>query len=400
MQAVVNIGMVGHVDHGKTTLTASLTGKWTDTHSEELRRGISIRLGFADTSFYKCPSCERYSTKPKCPYCGSPTEFQRRVSFVDAPGHEMLMATVLSGAMVMDGAILVIAANEPCPQPQTREHLMALQIAGVKNLVVAQNKIELVSEEKALEHYHQIKAFLSKTPYAEAPILPISAIHRANLDKLIETLEREIPTPARDPNLPARMFTIRSFDVNYPGTEPENLQGGVLGGTLKQGRLTVGEEIEINPGLETGGRWTPLHTKIASLHAEKTSLQEAGPGGLIGVGTLLDPSLTKADRLAGSIVGEVGKLPPTVQSLELEMHLMERVVGTAEEQKSSPLSPSEMIVLTIGTSTCLGTLTKLRGERVEVRLKTPVCVEQGERVAISRRVGGRWRLAGHGIVLS
>lgn len=398
MQAVVNIGMVGHVDHGKTTLTEALTGKWTDTHSEELRRGISIKLGFSDVSFYRCSSCGRYSNKSKCSFCASPAEFSRRVSFVDAPGHEMLMATVLSGAMVMDGAILVIAANEPCPQPQTREHLTALQIAGVKKVVVAQNKIELVGE-KALEHYEQIRRFLSDTPYANAPIIPISAIHRANLDKLIEALEREIPTPQRDPTLPARMLTIRSFDVNYPGAKPEELKGGVLGGTLRQGRIKVGDEIEIKPGVTVGGTCRPLTTKVVTLQAEETTLQEAHPGGLIGVGTLLDPSLTKADGLAGSRVGEVGKLPPVVQTLELEVHLMERVVGTAEQLEAKPLVPNEMLVVTVGTATCLGTITRLRGERVEVRLRSPTCVDQGERVAISRKVGGRWRLAGHGIVL-
>ena len=151
-QAVVNIGMVGHVDHGKTTLTEALSGVWTDVHSEELRRGISIRLGYADTSFYRCPSCELYTTKKTCPRDGSETEFLRRVSFVDAPGHETLMATMLSGAAIMDGAVLVIAANEPCPQPQTKEHLMALDIIGVHNIVVVQNKIELLSREKAIDH--------------------------------------------------------------------------------------------------------------------------------------------------------------------------------------------------------------------------------------------------------
>ncbi|MFN4133834.1 MAG: GTP-binding protein, partial [Candidatus Hadarchaeales archaeon] len=111
--------MIGHIDHGKTTLTEALTGVWTDTHSEEIKRGITIKLGYADASFYRCPECERYSSKEKCPYCGAETEFLRRVSFVDAPGHEMLMATMLSGAAIMDGALLVVAANEPCPQPQT-----------------------------------------------------------------------------------------------------------------------------------------------------------------------------------------------------------------------------------------------------------------------------------------
>jgi len=149
----VNIGMIGHVDHGKTTLTQRLTGKWTDEHSEELKRGISIRLGYADAAFYKCPTCndpECYSTQKTCPNCKGKTELLRVVSFVDAPGHETLMATMLSGAAIMDGAILVIAANEVCPQPQTREHLMALEIIGAKRIIIVQNKIDLVSEEDAV----------------------------------------------------------------------------------------------------------------------------------------------------------------------------------------------------------------------------------------------------------
>ena len=146
-QPEINIGMIGHVDHGKTTLTQRLTGKWADEHSEELKRGISIKLGYADAAFYKCPKCKDpacYCVKNKCPKCGSTAELLRVVSFVDAPGHETLMAIMLSGAAIMDGAVLVIAANELCPQPQTREHLAALDISGIKNIVIVQNKIDLV----------------------------------------------------------------------------------------------------------------------------------------------------------------------------------------------------------------------------------------------------------------
>ncbi|MCK5721180.1 MAG: translation initiation factor IF-2 subunit gamma, partial [Gammaproteobacteria bacterium] len=107
--------MVGHVDHGKTTLVSALSGIWTDTHSEEMKRGISIRLGYADTTFMKCPDCpapQCYTVAKKCEHCGAKTEDSRTISFVDAPGHETLMATMLSGAAIMDGAVLVIAANE------------------------------------------------------------------------------------------------------------------------------------------------------------------------------------------------------------------------------------------------------------------------------------------------
>ena len=152
------------------------------------------------------------------------------------------MATMLSGAAIFDGALLLIAANEPCPQPQTREHLVALQIVGVKNLVVVQNKIDLVNSKKAKENYRQIKAFLKGTAYAGAPVIPISAQRKVNLDALLEAVEENIPTPKRNPEADPLMFIARSFDVNRPGTEFSSLEGGVLGGTVKQGTLKVGDE--------------------------------------------------------------------------------------------------------------------------------------------------------------
>lgn len=397
-QAVVNIGMIGHVDHGKTTLVEALSGIWTDTHSEEIKRGITIRLGYADTSFMRCRSCGRYSTKEKCPYCGGETELSRRVSFVDAPGHEALMATTLCGAAIMDGAVLVIAANEPCPQPQTKEHLAALNIAGVHRVVVAQNKIELVPKEKLLEHYQQIRNFLSGTFAAEAPVIPVSAIHRANLDVLIEEIEKNIPTPPRDLSRPPLMYVARSFDTNRPGTRPEELVGGVVGGMLSQGRLRVGDEIEILPGIQEGGTSLPLRSRVASIQAGKERLEEAVPGGLIGISTLLDPSLTKADRLVGCVVGKEGAMPPVLSSLELEVHLMERVVGLPQEVEVKPLAQGEQLVLNVGTATTVGTVVRMKGERAEVKLTRLVCAFAGARVALSRRVGGRWRLIGYGIL--
>ena len=149
-QPEVNIGTIGHVDHGKTTLVQALTGVWASRHSEELKRGITIKLGYADMPIYKCPKCEppkNYTIKPYCD-CNSEAQFVRAISFVDAPGHEALMATMLSGAAIMDGAILVIAADEPCPQPQTREHLAAAEVSGIKNLIIVQNKIDIVDEKK------------------------------------------------------------------------------------------------------------------------------------------------------------------------------------------------------------------------------------------------------------
>ena len=247
-QPVVNIGTIGHVDNGKSTLVQALTGKFPDDHSEELKRGISIRLGYADTEFRKCPKCpepEAYTIEITCPKCGTPSEYLRRVSFVDCPGHEVLMATLLSGATLMNGAILLIAANSRCPQPQTREHLAAMEILKIPNIVIAQNKIELVTEEEAKRNYKEIQDFIKGTIAENAPIVPISAMHKANLDVLICEIEKTIPTPDFDIDSPLEMYVARSFDINRPGTKPDKLKGGALGGTIIKGQVKVGDEIEI-----------------------------------------------------------------------------------------------------------------------------------------------------------
>src|SRR5690606_29689280 len=234
--------MVGHVDHGKTTLVRALSGSWTDQHSEEVKRGISIRLGYADATFRKCPSCpdpDAFTVEEKCPHCGADTEILRTVSFVDSPGHETLMATMLSGAAIMDGAVLVIAANEPCPQPQTKEHLMALDVIGVKDVIVVQNKIDIVSKERAIESYQEIKDFVKGTCAEDAPIIPVSAQQGANIDILIEIIQEKIRTPRRSLRKAPRLYVARSFDINKPGSLPEAMVGGVIGGSLIQGKLKV-----------------------------------------------------------------------------------------------------------------------------------------------------------------
>jgi translation initiation factor 2 subunit 3 len=399
----INIGMIGHVDHGKTTLTQRLTGKWTDEHSEELKRGISIKLGYADAAFYKCPSCDEpdcYCTTKKCPSCGSATELLRVVSFVDAPGHETLMAIMLSGAAIMDGALLVIAANEHCPQPQTREHLTALDIARIKNIVIVQNKIDLVSEKNAMKNYEQILNFVKGTCAEGAPIIPVSAHHDINIGVLIKMMEERIPTPERDLDKPPLMYVARSFDINKPGARPSELRGGVIGGSLIQGVLKNGEEIEIAPGrrIEVEGRKTleTITTTVDSLFTGGKSVDKATPGGLIAIGTHLDPARTKSDSFAGKVAGKCRGLPPTLEDFGLSIHLLKRVVGTIEEKNVEPIKTNEPLMLTIGTATTVGIVSEFHGEKVGVKLKLPVCANEGQHIAISRRIDGRWHLIGYG----
>ncbi|MCW4008908.1 MAG: translation initiation factor IF-2 subunit gamma [Candidatus Bathyarchaeota archaeon] len=403
-QPEVNIGTIGHVDHGKTTLVQALTGVWASRHSEELKRGITIRLGYADMPIYKCPKCEppkNYSTKPVCPNCASETVFVRAASFVDAPGHEALMATMLSGAAIMDGALLVIAADEPCPQPQTREHLAAAQIIGIKNIIIVQNKIDIVDEKRARESYREIKEFVKGTIAENAPIIPISAQRAINIDVLLNAIEEIIPTPKRDETKPPLMYIVRSFDVNKPGTSIKELQGGIIGGTITQGKFAVGDEIEIRPGVsvEKEGKtvYAPLVSEIVSLHAGEKEVKEATCGGLVGVGTLLDPSYTKADGLIGNIAGKTGMLPPVVSELTLETHILDRAVGTKELLKVEKINPDETLLLHVGAAVNIGKITSIKNNIVKIKLSRPICTQPNARVALSRKIAARWRLIGYGI---
>ncbi len=379
-QPEVNIGTIGHVDHGKTTLVQSLTGVWASRHSEELKRGITIKLGYADLPIYKCPKCEapNYSTKPTCPKCASKTVFIRAISFVDAPGHEALMATMLSGAAIMDGAILVIAADEQCPQPQTREHLAAAEVSGIKNIIIVQNKIDVVDEKRALQSYQEIKNFVKGTVAENAPIIPVSAQRQINIDVLLNAIEEIIPTPKRDETKPPFMFIVRSFDVNKPGTPIEEMEGGIVGGTMIQGKFRVGDEIEIRPGVmaEREGKTTynPLISEIVSLQAGEQNVKEATCGGLVGVGTSLDPSYAKADGLTGNIAGKAGLLPPTLTELTLEAHVLERAVGTKELLKVERINIDETLLLHVGAAVNTGKVTAVKGNLVRVKLSRPVCV--------------------------
>ncbi len=409
-QPLINIGTAGHVDHGKSTLVYALTGIWPAKHSEEQKRGITIKLGYANTTIMRCPVCkepERWTTSAlspdgHCRYCGSILEPVRMVSFVDSPGHEMLMATMLSGAAVMDAALLVIDASMPCPQPQTKEHFKALEITGVKNIIVVQNKVEIVSRDEALKNYMQIKDFLRGTFAEDAPIIPVSALHKANLDLLIEAIQKFMPTPSRDESKDPIMHVIRSFDVNRPGTPVSELKGGVIGGSIVQGVLKVGDEIEILPGakIKERGRikYIPLHTRIVGLKSGEVELKIARPGGLIGISTELDPSLTKADSMASNVVGKPGRLPEPVYELTLEYELFDVVVGTAKPIKVERPRIGEDMAIHVGSARSLGKVTKVKKDVMELKLVLPIVPFRGGKVAISRRIFNRWRLIGHGVI--
>lgn len=387
----INIGIVGHIDHGKTTLLYKLSGKWASTHSEELKRGITIKLGYADIVIYKDEKGRLNRAK------GTPL---RHVSFVDAPGHEMLMATMLSGAAMIDGAILVVAANEGI-KPQTIEHLMALQAKKVKNLIVVQNKIDLIDAEQAKKNYAAVKELL-KGKYDNAPIIPVSALQEVNLDKIYEAI-MEMPVPDRKEDAEPIFIVARSFDINKPGTTPENIHGTVLGGALKQGKLKTGDIIEIKPGRVVKEanqiKHHTLKTKIVKLFKGSRETKELTPGGSMSVETELDMAVGKSDLLAGNVASLAGKLPELATSVRIKHRLFPEVFGAGGHAKVEPIKPSEMLMLSINTSMTIGVVKRIKGDIIELSLKIPAVPFKGDNAGIARNINNHWRLIGYGEIL-
>lgn len=390
----INVGIVGHIDHGKTTLLQRLSGKWADTHSEELKRGITIKLGYADAIVKD----EDGTLTVNLESTGTPIRY---ITFVDAPGHEMLMATMLSGAAIMDAAILVVAANEGI-RPQTQEHLIALKAKKIKKIIIVQNKIDLVSKEQAMRNYKEIKKFVKGTIAEDAPIIPISAVQGVNIDKVLaELCDIKISKP--HPNEKPLFLIARSFDINKPGTKIKNLHGGVLGGALKQGILKIGDIIEIKPGYsykkQNVHKYKTIKSKIVSMHKGEYPIEEATSGGSLAIETELDPSLTKADSLSGSVASTEGFLPDVSDKITIQYTLFDEIFGTGKHEHVQNLKPNEMLMLSLNTSITVGQVLKVKKEKAELSLKIPVVPLKGESIGIARNLNNHWRLIGFGEII-
>ncbi|EME39517.1 hypothetical protein DOTSEDRAFT_138863 [Dothistroma septosporum NZE10] len=422
-QATINIGTIGHVAHGKSTVVKAISGVQTVRFKNELERNITIKLGYANAKIYKCdndecprPTCYRsYKSEkevdPPCerPGCDGTYRLLRHVSFVDCPGHDILMSTMLSGAAVMDAALLLIAGNETCPQPQTSEHLAAIEIMKLQHIVILQNKVDLMREEAAAQHFESIRRFIRGTVADGSPIVPISAQLKFNIDAINEMLVSRIPVPIRNFQDDPHLIVIRSFDVNKPGSEIEELQGGVAGGSILTGILKLGDEIEIRPGIvskdEKGAiQCKPILSRIVSLFAENNSLKFAVPGGLIGVGTRIDPTLCRADRLVGFVLGLKGKLPEIYTEIEVNYFLLRRLLGVktadGKQAKVAKLAKNEVLMVNIGSTATGAKVLAVKADLARLQLTAPACTATGEKIALSRRIEKHWRLIGWATIVS
>jgi translation initiation factor 2 subunit 3 len=320
---------------------------------------------------------------------------------VDCPGHEAYLATMLGGASVMDTACLIIAANQTViPQPQTAEHLIAAELMGLDRILVLQNKLDLLSHAEADESYAKIKAFVTGTPAADAPLLPISAQHGWGTQRVLELLTG-MPPPPRDLQAPPRLTCVRSFDVNRP-TEfrpGDALHGAVIGGTLDRGVLVVGDWLEIRPGVLRAGangrvQAQPILTRVRGLRCETTELPYAVPGSLIAVATDLDPGLSIANGMVGQRVGAPGTLPPIVGEITVRLRKLKRdTFPFGKHRVGDRVRICSNVMATEATVTDVDDK-----RRLTLCLDRPLCIGEGENVAILRhhREAGRELLEGTG----
>ena len=380
-QATHLVGTLGHVSEGKSTLIRALTGVKTQRHAAEQERNITIHLGYANCKVYQ----NRVTGELKAGAMPPSGEWSlvAHLSFVDCPGHEAYLATMLGGASVMDSACLIIAANQDqIPQPQTLEHLIAAELMGLDRIAIVQNKLDLVDEAAANANYAKIRALVD-----DKPIFPAAAQHGWGVSRVLDYVTRALPPPNRNLNAPALLTCVRSFDVNKPTVvgPATSLVGAVIGGTLQQGVLAVGDWLEVRPGILRRGPAgelvaQPVLSRVRGLRCDATDLPYAIPGSLIAIATDLDPGLSIANGMVGQRVGVPGTLPPIAGELSLRLYRLKRDNHSFGKHKVG-----DRVRVCSNVMTVEGKVTAIADSKhLTVTLSRPLCVGIGERVGLLR----------------
>lgn len=404
-QAIFNCGTAGHVSHGKSTVVHKLTGTRTQKYSKEQEKNITIKLGYANCKFYLNTQTNTVHAFPSGtkepvmdPDTDQPLVLLSTVSFVDCPGHELYMATMVSGSKIMDYAMVVIAANEQIPRPQTHHHIIALDYSHIEDLSFVLNKLDLVKQKDVQLIKGQLDTYLQGMDMSDRMIHPISAATGDNVQELCQFLAAKvysrIPKTIKQSMQPLKMNIVRSYNVNRPNTPLKDLVGAVVGGTIETGILTVGDQIELRPGVITmkdGQRVVqPLVGYVEKMESDHNQLQTAIPGGLVGVNLSIYAGLSNDDHLKGQVLGHVGTLPNMYDTLKGRFRLFD--IRTPGDTSSDSLiefrlgMKVDLVVNGISNVSAeivsLKTKTPSKGS-LELRLKSPVVLDMEHgRVAI------------------
>ncbi len=380
----VNIGTIGHVDHGKTTLTAAITSVMSvlnggkskkfdeiDNAPEERERGITIATAHVE-----------YETA------------NRHYAHVDCPGHADYVKNMITGAAQMDGAILVVSAADG-PMPQTREHILLARQVGVPYIVVFLNKVDLVDDEELLELVEmEVRELLDKYqfPGDDTPVIRGSAVAALDgkddaigKDKIIELMEAVdsyIPTPERDVDKPFLMPVEDIFSISGRGT--------VVTGRIERGVVKVGEEVEI-----IGLKEASTKTTITGVEMFRKLLDQGQAGDNVG---LLVRGIKKEDVERGQVLAKPGSVTPHTEC-EAEVYILSKDEGGRHTPFFKGYRPQFYFRTTDVTGTIElpeGVEMVMPGDNIKlvVKLITPIAMENNLRFAI--REGGR--TVGAGVV--
>jgi translation initiation factor 2 subunit 3 len=386
-QPTTNVGMLGHVADGKSTLIRALTGALTQRYAKEKERGITIKVGYANAKIWMCPTCGTFQATSSAEIthncttgdCCGECVLRNHISFVDNPGHHAFMQTMMSGTKAMDFAILVESAENPTiPAPQTREHLEIVQYAQIPVPIVCMNKCDLKKQHEAEAIISTFRSYLDTTSVnPTVPILPISATLGINTDVLCQMLA-ELPVPVRDLDSPFKMLVIRSFNANKPRTPIHDIKGGVIGGSLARGVIRPGTNVMLYPGIVSKGkdniwRYMPLRCKTLSIKSDDTELEFAITGGLIGVQLDIDPSLTCDDGLVGQMMYPKSVLDVNVYDTIIVLYT--QIVGIDSTCKLS---------VNINSNNINCTVDLIADNMYTLKLEKPVCAEVGDIVTVSK----------------
>lgn len=404
-QPIKNIGTLGSVSDGKSTLIAKCTGTLTQRHANELHRNITIRQGYANMKIWKENENDQYYTTDSKPQTfttesGNNCTLVNHISFIDCPGHQELIKVMLTSIEQMDGAIVIVAVDQPLAnKPQLIQHLAAAKLGRIKKIIVCMNKIDLVTKDVLIERKKELDIMLKQYDIVPFAIIPTCFNKNIGIKYVIRAI-MELFNPndfIGRTNTPALFRTSRSFDINTPGTDWTNIVGGVVGGSLAEGNLKVGDQIEIRPGMISGrnGKFVcqPIITTILSVKTDTTELSEIVPGGLIGIRTDADPFYFKSDKLIGQIIGNVGKMPNVYSEITLPIEIV-TLFGSFQWKPTE----KDSVSIQIGTQMTDAVISNISKSDLIVTFvfKIPVCISNNQHIVICHNLDKILRIVAEG----
>jgi translation initiation factor 2 subunit 3 len=399
-QPILNIGCLGSVSDGKSTLIEKLTGIKTQKHSSEKIKNITIKQGYGNMKIWKNKNNLEYYSSDSINLNDNlistfsnnskidDYELVHHISFVDCPGHQDLIHTMLSSISLMNGAIIVISVDQSLlKKPQLIQHLAAVKISNLKNIIICLNKIDLVTKKILYERKKELDELLNKYEIKPFTIIPTCFNKKIGLNYLLKAImilfNPSLYISITSNDLPI-FYISRSFDINKPGTIWKDVKGGVLGGTLIKGKLKIGDEIEIKPNFKS---------KIISIKTDNIELNEVISGGLVAILTDIDPYYCKNDALSGNILSLINILPDISNIILVDCNLTS-IFGYIWEPKIN-----DLIKLQITTKICDAKLIEINNNKLKFELIKPICILKDQNIIICKIIDKILRVVGHGINL-